>query len=180
MRSMFFTLVLAVFFLQIIQAIKVGFRPSAYRHFRQIADIFQSLIESVLLHAPVADERAAFEFDHLRRFNKLGLLGWDDFGMFAGTFGHALTRARWEGWQARAALASAPVAGEAQEDLAPPKCLITGRPFFIAIEHPELGWVPTYGGPFDSYTIAYMDGEANQPWHERDLFVRRYDHDLDG
>ncbi|UAN04418.1 hypothetical protein [Achromobacter mucicolens] len=66
------------------------------------------------LRAPVADERAAFEADFLRRFNKPGLLGWEDVGMFAGTFGHALTRARWEGWQARAALASAPVAGEAQ------------------------------------------------------------------
>lgn len=66
------------------------------------------------LRAPVADERAAFEADHLRRFKKPGLLGWEKVGMFAGTFGHALTRARWEGWQARAALASAPVAREAQ------------------------------------------------------------------
>lgn len=75
---------------------------------------------------------------------------------------------------------SAPVAGEADEDLAPPECPITRRPLFMAIEHPELGMVPTYGGPFDSYTIPYMDGEAHQPWHERELFVRRYDHDLGG
>lgn len=74
----------------------------------------------------------------------------------------------------------APVAGEADEDLAPPECPITRRPLFMAIEHPELGMVPTYGGPFDSYTIPYMDGEAHQPWHERELFVRRYDHDLGG
>lgn len=76
--------------------------------------------------------------------------------------------------------ASAPVGGEEDEDLAPPECPITRRPLFMAIEHPELGMVPTYGGPFDSYTIPYMDGEAHQPWHERELFVRRYDHDLGG
>ena len=80
----------------------------------------------------------------------------------------------------RAALASAPVAGEADEDLAPLECPITRRPLFMAIEHPELGMVPTYGGPFDSYTIPHMDGEAHQPWHERELFVRHYDHDLGG
>ncbi|MFE0784119.1 hypothetical protein [Serratia bockelmannii] len=77
-------------------------------------------------------------------------------------------------------LASAPVAGDAQEDLAPPKCPITGRPFFMALEHPELGWVPTYGGPYDSYTIPHLDGKADQPWHERELCVYRYDHDLGG
>ncbi|WP_088155699.1 hypothetical protein [Achromobacter xylosoxidans] len=74
----------------------------------------------------------------------------------------------------------APVAGEAQQDLAPPECPITRRPFFMTMEHPELGWVPTYGGPYDSYSIPYMGGEAYQPWHERELFVRRYDHDLGG
>ncbi len=90
------------------------------------------------------------------------------------------TSAMLDAIQARAALASAPVAGEAKEDLAPPKCPITGRPFFMAIKHPELGMVPTYGGPYDSYTIPYMDGEDSQPWHERELLVRRYDHDLGG
>ncbi|MEN4917526.1 hypothetical protein ABE485_02555 [Achromobacter spanius] len=80
----------------------------------------------------------------------------------------------------RDALASAAVAGEAQEDLAPPKCPITGRPFFMALEHPELGLVPTYGGPYDSYTIPQLGGKADQPWHERELRVYRYDHDLGG
>lgn len=80
----------------------------------------------------------------------------------------------------RAALASAPVAREAKPHLAPPKCPITGRPFFMAIEHPELGMVPTYGGPYDSYTIPYMEGKPDQPWDERELFVRRYDHDWGG
>lgn len=96
---------------------------------------------------------------------------------------------RVDGWQsfpidpierARAALASAPVAGEARLHLAPLKCPITGRPFFMAIEHPELGMVPTYGGPYDSYTIPHLGGKPDQPWHERELRVYRYDHDLGG
>ncbi|MEE1886376.1 hypothetical protein [Pseudomonas carassii] len=35
----------------------------------------------------------------------------------------------------------------------PDECPITGRQFFMWIEHPDDGMVPTYGGPFDSYTI---------------------------
>ncbi|RAU43945.1 hypothetical protein DBY68_019275 [Pseudocitrobacter sp. RIT415] len=52
----------------------------------------------------------------------------------------------------------------------PEFCPITGRRFFMWIEHPELGNVPTYGGPFDSYTIPTKDsnGEFN---------CERYDHD---
>jgi hypothetical protein len=52
----------------------------------------------------------------------------------------------------------------------PDECPITGRPFFMWLEHPELGYVPTYGGPFDSYTIATLD-EDKCPQSER------YDHD---
>ncbi len=59
----------------------------------------------------------------------------------------------------------------------PEKCPITRRDFFMVIEHPELGLVPTYGGPFDSYTIPEMGGEPTQPWHERPLHCERYDHD---
>lgn len=62
----------------------------------------------------------------------------------------------------------------------PAKCPITRRDFFMVIEHPELGMVPTYGGPYDSYTIPEMGGKADQPWHERELFVHRYDHDFGG
>lgn len=62
----------------------------------------------------------------------------------------------------------------------PAKCPITRRDFFMVIEHPELGTVPTYGGPYDSYTIPEMGGKADQPWHERELFVHRYDHDFGG
>ncbi|NNQ96646.1 hypothetical protein GBT11_25205 [Escherichia coli] len=41
----------------------------------------------------------------------------------------------------------------------PDICPITGRAFFMWIEHPTLGNVPTYGGPLDSYTIPTKDGE---------------------
>lgn len=54
----------------------------------------------------------------------------------------------------------------------PDKCPITRRDFFM-----EIDGVPTYGGPFDSYTIPEMLGTPEQPWHERELFVRRFDHD---
>lgn len=56
----------------------------------------------------------------------------------------------------------------------PDKCPITRRDFFMEIDD-----VPTYGGPYDSYTIPEMLGTPEQPWHERELFVRRYDHDQD-
>lgn len=59
----------------------------------------------------------------------------------------------------------------------PDKCPITRRDFFMLIEHPALGLVPTYGGPFDSYTIPHMEGTADQPWHERELICHRFDHD---
>lgn len=62
----------------------------------------------------------------------------------------------------------------------PAQCPITRRGFFMVLEHPDLGMVPTYGGPYDSYTIPEMTGQADQPWHKRELFVRRYDHDVGG
>lgn len=60
---------------------------------------------------------------------------------------------------------------------APLKCPITRRPFFMVIEHPELGWVPTYGGPYDSYTIPHMEGKPDEPFHERELTCHHFDHD---
>lgn len=54
----------------------------------------------------------------------------------------------------------------------PDKCPITRRDFFM-----EIDGVPTYGGPFDSYTIPEMLGTPDQSWHDRELFVRRFDHD---
>lgn len=76
----------------------------------------------------------------------------------------------------RAQAAPAAVAGPSR-DLYPEKCPITGRPFFMVLDHPELGPVPTYGGPFDSYTIPAPEGEPTDPWHERELRCERFDHD---
>ncbi|HCQ0842690.1 TPA: ead/Ea22-like family protein, partial [Escherichia coli] len=53
----------------------------------------------------------------------------------------------------------------------PDICPITGRAFFMWIEHPTLGNVPTYGGPLDSYTIPTKDGDG-------EFSCERYDHDF--
>lgn len=56
---------------------------------------------------------------------------------------------------------------------APDKCPITQRPFFMWIEHHKTGeMVPTYGGPYDSYTIPLFDGE--------EFTCERFDHDAGG
>ncbi|HBJ1131947.1 TPA: ead/Ea22-like family protein [Escherichia coli] len=55
----------------------------------------------------------------------------------------------------------------------PDICPITGRAFFMWIEHPTLGNVPTYGGPLDSYTIPIKDGDG-------EFSCERYDHDFGG
>ncbi|WP_023640397.1 hypothetical protein [Dickeya zeae] len=47
---------------------------------------------------------------------------------------------------------------------------ITGDQFFLWMEHPDLGYVPTYGGPYDSFTLTERDGNS-------DFFRHRYDHD---
>lgn len=47
---------------------------------------------------------------------------------------------------------------------------ITGDDFFLWMNHPTLGYVPTYGGPLDSYTLTERD--ENGEW-----FHHRYDHD---
>lgn len=52
----------------------------------------------------------------------------------------------------------------------PQNCPITNRPFFMAISTPEGEIVPTYGGPFDSYTIPEKDEDGNYT-------TIRYDHD---
>ncbi|EEP4091447.1 ead/Ea22-like family protein [Salmonella enterica] len=55
----------------------------------------------------------------------------------------------------------------------PDVCPITGRKFFMWIEHEKLGYVPTYGGPFDSYTIPTRDSSG-------EFSCERYDHDIGG
>ena len=60
----------------------------------------------------------------------------------------------------------------------PDVCPITMRPFFMWIEHPDLGYVPTYGGPFDSYTIPepqLPDGIVE--FHNIEFVCHHYDHD---
>lgn len=52
----------------------------------------------------------------------------------------------------------------------PDKCPITGRAFFMWITHPERGYVPTYGGPFDSFTLCEPDDDGT-------FMCERYDHD---
>lgn len=62
----------------------------------------------------------------------------------------------------------------------PAICPVTFSRFFMWIEHPKKGWLPTYGGPFDSYTIP----EPNYDEHKRpfarfdvEYTQERYDHD---
>lgn len=53
---------------------------------------------------------------------------------------------------------------------------ITGDPLFMVIEHPIKGMVPTYGGPFDSYTLAERDPDESTD-DEIHYTRERYDHD---
>ena len=55
----------------------------------------------------------------------------------------------------------------------PEVCPVTGRKFFMWIYHPDLGHVPTYGGPFDSYTIPVADSCG-------ELYCEHFDHDFGG
>lgn len=62
----------------------------------------------------------------------------------------------------------------------PERCPVTQREFFMWIEHPDLGWVPTYGGPFDSYTIPTADNlpeGGNIEWHHIEMSYHQFDHD---
>lgn len=67
-----------------------------------------------------------------------------------------------------------------QDMWCPDRCPITFRPFFMWIEHPEKGLVPTYGGPYDSYTIPEPDmpedGKKTE-FHDIEFYCERYDHD---
>lgn len=52
----------------------------------------------------------------------------------------------------------------------PERCPVTNRPFFLWLEYPSGGMVPTYGGPYDSYTIPSVDSNG-------EFCCDRYDHD---
>ena len=76
----------------------------------------------------------------------------------------------------RAIRAASAQSAEPQEaDFAPAVDPITGAPFFMWIEHPERGMVPTYGRPFDSYTLCERDiDESNSDVR---FYRERFDHD---
>ena len=66
---------------------------------------------------------------------------------------------------------AAPAAVAVPERWCPDVCPITGRRFFGWIEHWKTGQqVPTYGGPFDSYTIPVKDEDGT-------FSCERFDHD---
>lgn len=71
------------------------------------------------------------------------------------------------------ALEKAQCAGSINNQWKPDVCPITGRRFFLWIEHPEFGYVPTYGSPYDSYTIPTRDSDG-------EFSCERYDHDFGG
>ncbi|HAK5853133.1 ead/Ea22-like family protein [Salmonella enterica] len=66
-----------------------------------------------------------------------------------------------------------PRAASVNSQWKPDVCPVTGRQFFMWIEHETLGYVPTYGGPLDSYTIPTRDSSG-------EFSCERYDHDLGG
>ena len=57
-----------------------------------------------------------------------------------------------------------------EKELYPECCPITGLQFFMEVYHPDHGYLPTYGGPYDSYTIPQQNEDGE--WY-RD----RFDHD---
>lgn len=62
----------------------------------------------------------------------------------------------------------------------PDRCPITLAPFFMWLHHPDFGWVPTYGGPYDSYTIPEPELEEGIMRKDVEYIRYRYDHDLGG
>lgn len=67
-----------------------------------------------------------------------------------------------------------------EKAIPPERCPITGLSFFMTINHPEYGDLATYGGPYDSYTLAQpSNAEPNALMKIEDVeFERlRYDHD---
>ena len=56
------------------------------------------------------------------------------------------------------ALRASPAVGDVP--YAPNHCPITGEKFWGNIEHPSMGMIATYGGPFDTYTIPTKTEEG--------------------
>ena len=85
------------------------------------------------------------------------------------------TKAALSAATARAEKAEGELQSVAETPRGPDVCPITGRLFFMNLEHPELGTIATYGGPFDSYTVPSWDKED-----EGAMRCERYDHDWGG
>lgn len=94
-----------------------------------------------------------------------------------------------EGWESECKKVASQLAStrkeleEAKSDAkrwCPDRCPITLRLFFMWLEHPTKGYVPTYGGPLDSYTIPEPDmpeeGKKTE-FHDIEFHCERYDHD---
>ncbi|MBN3776189.1 hypothetical protein G3O06_01245 [Burkholderia sp. Ac-20345] len=145
-------------------------RPDEAERAREAGSSVHKYYAAAQPEPPVADERAAFvEIRKKIELIKGGVEHWP--GGWSGTIGAC------DDVLAELDRASSPNAtgAEAARDQkegrwCPDECPVTGKPFFMWIDHPELGYVPTYGGPYDSYTIAVPD---------QDGYFRseRYDHD---
>ncbi len=61
---------------------------------------------------------------------------------------------------------------EALRTAIPKECPVTHLPYFTLIQsqYDESVWVPTFGGPFDSYTIPVQDEDGY-------FYRERFDHD---
>lgn len=86
----------------------------------------------------------------------------------------AAEQAAWNAGLDEGRAQAAPAAVAVPERWCPDVCPITGRKFFMWVTHHDTGDdVPTYGGPFDSYTIPVKDEDGSYS-------CERYDHDFGG
>lgn len=134
------------------------------------ADPHQDLCDcerAQLAHGKLTDDElanAVFMCDHRTSFESIGWLT------------AAKERIRWLSRALTAALAAAaarPPAAPVQQGERPsglPACPITGKKFWGNIDHPTLGLVATYGGPFDTYTIPSLcdDNELRSERFDQD------------
>lgn len=103
----------------------------------------------------------ANEFGHGPVMDQLNPLQWG-----------RVIRVVWSAGAKSASPAPVPVesASSGEVPIAPPYCPITGSKFWGNVEHPQLGKVALYGGPFDSFTIpkVEIDGELRSERYDQD------------
>lgn len=128
-------------------------------------------LDHVLYRLPFTDHRQPIDVKALARTLAESI----DF-----TAGPVQAREAFEKWLEVLAIPASPTAAQGQkadeiqesynaDHWCPKVCPITGREFFMWLETEEGEYVPTYGGPYDSYTIPENDGDG---WA-----CQRYDHD---